>query len=197
VVPPRDPGGTTGLVRWTFRFADHPGSGPPVTSAAPPAGADGIGSGGSPMVAPDGTIYVGANNSNLYALSPDGALLWMFEAEREIAGIWTTPVLGADNTTLYFGANKGGMYAVNRATGALVWQYRVVGSIYSSAALGANNVLYTGSTVGHVYALDAASGRLLADFDAGAPVWTAPAIRPDGTLLVADRTGRVMVLGNG
>jgi len=184
-----------GSVRWTFRFAEFPGKGQRVVSHSPPAGADGIGSGASPTVGPDGTIYVGANNSNFYAVSPDGHLDWLFEAQREIAGIWSTAALSADNSTLYFGANKGGIYAVNRIDGSLRWQYGIVGSIYSSPALDATDTVYTGSTVGHVIAVDGANGRKIFDYDAGAPIWTAPAIRPDGSILIADRLGRVMLLG--
>ena len=187
-------GALSGKLAWTFAFADHPGVTPQVLSAAPPAGANGIGSGASPTVASDGTVYVGANNSNFYAISPDGSLQWTFEAEREIAGIWSTAALGAKEQVLYFGANRGGVYALNRADGSLLWRYPVVSSIYSSPALDADGVLYSGSTVGHVLALGA-NGQLVFDLDVGAPVWTAPAIRPDGTLVVADRTGRVLVLG--
>jgi outer membrane protein assembly factor BamB len=149
------------------------------------------------MVGPDGSIYVGANNSNLYAISPDGRLEWLFEAEREIAGIWSTAALSPDASAVYFGANKGGIYAVNRADGSLRWEYSIVGSIYSSPAVDATDTLYTGSTVGHVLALDGATGRLIFDYDAQAPIWTAPALRPDGSIVVADRLGRVMLLGEG
>ena len=31
----------------------------------------------------------------------------------------------ADASTLVFGANKGGIYAVNRADGKLRWQYKI------------------------------------------------------------------------
>jgi outer membrane protein assembly factor BamB len=196
VAPPSD-GGSRATVRWIFRFAEFPGKARPVVSHTPPAGADGIGSGASPTIGPDGTIYIGANNSSFYAISPDGQLDWQFEAEHEIAGIWSTAALSADNSTLYFGANKGGIYAVDRIDGALRWQYSIVGSIYSSPALDATDTLYTGSTVGHVLAIDGASGRLIFDYDAQAPIWTAPAIRPDGSLLIADRNGRVMLLGEG
>jgi len=183
-------------VRWAFRFAEFPGRGQSVVSHSPPAGADGIGSGASPTVAPDGSIYVGANNSNFYAVSPDGQLEWQFQAEAEIAGIWSTAALSADNATLYFGANKGGMYALNRLDGSLRWQYPIVGSIYSSPAVDATGTIFTGSTVGHVFAIDGSSGQLLFDYDAQAPIWTAPALRPDGSLLIADRLGRVMLLGD-
>ena len=197
VAPPADPAGQVGTIRWVFRFAEFPGGGRPVVSHSPPPGADGMGSGASPMVGPDGSIYVGANNSNLYALTPDGRLEWLFEAEREIAGIWSTPALSRDGRTLYFGANKGGLYAVNCADGSLKWQYSIVGSLYSSPAVDATNTVYTGSTVGHVLAVDGASGRLVFDYDARAPIWTAPALRPDGSVVVADRLGRVMLLGEG
>ena len=46
------------------------------------------------------------------------SMKWLFEAERELAGIWTTPVLSADGSTLYFGANKGGVYALNAGNGS-------------------------------------------------------------------------------
>jgi outer membrane protein assembly factor BamB len=197
IAPPTDPASRTGTIRWAFRFAEFPGRGQPVVSHSPPAGADGIGSGASPTIGPDGTIYIGANNSNFYAISPDGHLEWLFEAEREIAGIWSSAALSADNSTLYFGANKGGIYALNRSDGTLRWRYPIVGSVYSSPALDATDTVYTGSTVGHVFALNGASGHLIFDYDAQAPIWTVPAIRPDGSLVIADRLGRVMLLGEG
>jgi outer membrane protein assembly factor BamB len=197
VAPPTNPAVKVGTIRWAFRFAEYPGKKQPVVSHSPPAGADGIGTGASAMVGPDGSIYIGANNSVFYAISPDGHLEWLFEAEREIAGIWSTAALSADNSTIYFGANKGGIYALNRLDGSLRWQYFIVGSIYSSPALDATDTLYTGSTVGHVIALEGATGRKIFDYDMQAPIWTAPAIRPDGSLLIADRQGRVMLLGEG
>jgi hypothetical protein len=196
VSPPRDPSQNAGTIRWTFRFAEFPGKQPPVVSHSPPPGADGIGSGASPTIGPDGTIYIGANNSNFYAISPEGRLEWLFEAEREIAGIWSTAALSSDGSTLYFGANKGGIYALNRQDGRLRWQFPILGSVYSSPALDAAGTLYTASTLGHIFGLDSASGDLIFDYDAHAPIWTAPAIRPDGSLLVADRSGRVMLLGS-
>src|SRR6202043_682892 len=74
IAAPQDRPVRVGAIRWIFRFAEFPGNKKPVTSHSPPAGADGIGSGASPTVGPDGTIYIGANNSNFYAISPDGHL---------------------------------------------------------------------------------------------------------------------------
>jgi len=149
------------------------------------------------MVGADGSIYVGANNSNMYALTPAGTLRWLFEAEREVAGIWSTPALSLDDRTLYFGANKGGIYAVDCESGTLRWQFDVYGSVYSSPTLDSQGVLYTGSSIGHVYALHSDSGRVIWDVDAGSPVWSAPALRPDGSLVFADTAGRVTLLTEG
>ena len=195
VSPPRD-GSKEGRVVWKFDFGKNLGSKPLVVAKPPPAGADGVGTGASPTVAPDGMVYVGANNSNFYAVDPDGKMAWLFEAEREIAGIWSTAALGEDGKTLYFTANKGGVYAVNREDGALRWQFPVYGSIYSSPTLDKRGTLYTASNVGHVFGIDSHGAQKLFDwFGGGPPIWTAPAVRPDGTLVVGDRTGRVMVLG--
>jgi outer membrane protein assembly factor BamB len=196
ITPPAG-GGETGAVAWTFDFGQHLGPTPLLTAAKGGGGANGIGSGASPTIGPEGTIYVGANNSNFYAIGPDGSLKWLFEAERELAGIWATAALSADGKTLYFGANKGGIYALNAADGSKVWQFPIYGSVYSSPALDAKGILYTGSTVGHVFAIDTSTGRPLWDYDAGQEVWTAPSILPNGSLVVADRKGKVLLFGPG
>jgi outer membrane protein assembly factor BamB len=189
-----------GQMKWSFDFGQHLGPTPLVTAeptgpAGGGGGASGIGSGASPTVGPDGTVYIGANNSNMYAVAADGSMKWLFEAERELAGIWTTPVLSPDAATLYFGANKGGVYALNAATGSRKWQFLVYGSIYASSVLDNSGVLYTATTIEQVYAVDSASGEQVWDYDAHNQVWTAPSIRPDGTLVIADRTGLIEVLG--
>ncbi|HEX8967629.1 MAG TPA: PQQ-binding-like beta-propeller repeat protein [Chloroflexota bacterium] len=196
-VQPPAAGQAEGSVRWAFRFGDYPGDRALVTAAVPPPGADGVGSGATPAVGSDGTIYVGADNSNMYAVTPDGQLKWMFEAEPEVAGIWSSAALSADGQTLYFGANRGGVYALRTSDGGLAWQYSIIGSVYNSLTLDRNGVLYTGSTAGHLIAIDSATGEKVWDFtnpDTVA-IWTAPALRGDGTIVIGDTRGFVRVIG--
>jgi outer membrane protein assembly factor BamB len=196
-VSPPSGSSNQGSIKWSFDFGEHVGPMPtvgvPVTGGGN-RGQDGVGSGASASIGPDGTIYVGANSSNFYAVTPDGQQKWMYEAERELAGIWTTAALSADGSVLYFGANKGGIYALNTQNGALKWQFNIIGSVYGSPALDAGGTLYTGSTVGHVFSVATATGDYITDLDVSAPVWTAPSIRPDGSIVVGDRNGRIMVL---
>jgi outer membrane protein assembly factor BamB len=131
----------------------------------------------------------------MYAVRPDGSMKWLFEADRELAGIWTTPALSADGGTIYFGANKGGVYAVNTSDGSKRWQFPVYGSIYASSVLDNRGVLYTGTTIEHLYAVDSARGEQMWDLDVHNEIWSAPSIRPDGTLVIADRGGIVQVIG--
>jgi len=196
-VSPPSGSGNQGSIKWNFDFGEHLGPTALVTApvtAGPNRGQDGVGSASSATIGPDGTIYIGANNSNFYAISPNGQQKWLYEAERELAGIWTTAALSADASTLFFGANKGGIYALNTQNGALKWQFNVVGSIYGSPALDSAGTLYTGSTVGHVFSVSTATGEYDTDLDVGAPVWTAPSIRPDGSIVVGDRNSRILVL---
>jgi outer membrane protein assembly factor BamB len=198
-ISPPSGSGTEGTTKWTFDFGEHLGPTPLVSSpvtAPPNRGQDGVGSAASPTVGPDGTIYVGANNSNVYAVDPSGQQKWLYEAERELAGIWTTGALSPDSSTLYIAANKGGVYALNTRDGSLKWQYPIFASVYSSPTLDARGTLYTGSTAGHVMAIDTTNASRVFDYDAHAPVWTAPGIRPDSSLVVGDRSGHILVLAD-
>ena len=188
-----------GQVKWSFVFGEHLGSTPVVANPTPGQGGaaggnSGIGSGASPTIGVDGTVFIGANNSNMYAVRPDGSMKWLFEAERELAGIWTTPALSADGSTLYFGANKGGVYALSTSDGSKRWQVPVYGSIYASSVLDSRGVLYTGTTIEHLFAVDTATGDRIWDLDIHNQVWSAPSLRPDGTLVIADRGGLVQVI---
>jgi outer membrane protein assembly factor BamB len=195
ITPPAGSDAREGVLRWTFDFGEHLGGTPLVTASPPPTGANAIGSGASPTIAPDGMIYIGANNSNFYAITPDGKLQWLYEAQREIAGIWSTAAISADASTLFFGANKGGIYALNRRDGSLRWRFDIASSVFSSPTLDSQGLLYIGSHIGHVFALDSSSGQAIADFEAGTPIWTSPAIRPDGSLVVGGSNGHVLLLG--
>ena len=129
----------------------------------------------SPVIAPDGTIYVGSTNG-LSAVRPsDGTVIWNFPGGI----VEQTPALGADGT-IYFGAKSGTQrvfYAVSK-TGALRWQYGpvLVSSPHGGlAVLGGDGIVYVG--FGSKVMAFSPDGVALWSYDAGATfISTHPAI---------------------
>ena len=63
----------------------------------------------SPAIAANGTIYIGSEDYNLYAVNPDGSQQWAFPTGNLID---SSPAIGADGT-IYVGSYDGNLYAVN------------------------------------------------------------------------------------
>ena len=83
-----DSEGLEGTKKWKFKTEDHIKS--------------------SPAIGSDGTIYIGSEDYNLYAINPDGIKKWEFLTENEI---WSSPVIGSDGT-IYIGSHDNHLYAV-------------------------------------------------------------------------------------
>jgi polyvinyl alcohol dehydrogenase (cytochrome) len=70
---------------------------------------------------------------------------------------------------IYLGTQDGRVYALDRASGCLRWQFRgaaevrtgIVAAPWSAPEKNAKHLLYFGDIVGNVYAIDAISGRLV------------------------------------
>ena len=128
----------------------------------------------SPVIASDGTIYVGSTNG-LSAVRPtDGKVLWNFPAGI----VDQTPALASDDT-VYFGVKSGqtrAIYAVAR-DGTLRWQYGPVSaaSPYGGfPTVGADGIVYVGfGTSVHAFSPD---GVLIWSYDTGNVVSSYPVI---------------------
>lgn len=170
---------------------------------------DRTGAGGLP------TIYAPTAQGRLFALRAFSTLpnkvtevLWAFPpvTSQTLGALRSTPAIGA--TSIYFGtdaasdAEPGRFFAVNKSTGAVVWEfgdpvnplasfgnsspvYRP--SVPHGGGVGTRNTVYFANNNGYVYAVDAdtgaliwKSGELFAQV-AGSPVFT--------TMSVYDRTG--------
>ena len=63
----------------------------------------------SPGIGPDGTLYVGSRDNNLYAIDcKSGAKLWEFEMGDMV---WSSPAVGPDGT-IYVGSYDKKIYAI-------------------------------------------------------------------------------------
>jgi outer membrane protein assembly factor BamB len=117
-----------------------------------------------------GTVYVGSNDNNLYALNAaTGALLWDFPTG---GGVISSPVVSGN--TVYFGSVDTYVYALNASTGALIWNYQTGAFIEGSPAVASGNVYITSSD-GNLYALNASTGALVWNYSAGPFTSSGPA----------------------
>ncbi|MHB8563861.1 MAG: outer membrane protein assembly factor BamB family protein [Acidiferrobacteraceae bacterium] len=132
----------------------------------------------------DGTVYVPDDNGHLYAVdATTGRILWHFNARNQIM---TTPLVaghgdrrlvyigggnstfsysqavrfGLRNTSVVRGTDISGIYALNAATGKLVWSYPTRGEDMPTPVYYEGHIIF-GNGDGHVYALDAQTGRLV------------------------------------
>ncbi len=108
----------------------------------------------SPALGPGGEIYVsswadarlgGDGSGHLYALSPDGKLLW-----DTPYGCLGTPCVGADGLLYSVGADHK-LYAVTPA-GQVRWSYELGQLVAGSPVIAPDGTLYVGCSDGYVYA---------------------------------------------
>ena len=161
----------------------------------------------SPAIAADGTIYVGSNDANLYAIEPNGALKWSCGIAGTGGVVYSSPAIGSDGT-IYVGTRQqdgvfcqGKVYAVD-PNGTVKWSFTTDGDVSSSPAIDPNSgVIYVGATcqspsMGRMYAFEANQPNE----PNGTPKWefsppsssgwitASAAIREDGTILFGDYT---------
>jgi outer membrane protein assembly factor BamB len=85
---------------------------------------------GAAAIAPDGTIYFGADDGNLYAVNPDGTWKWTYATGDWIFG---SPVIGSDGT-IYIGSGDHFLHAIN-PDGSFKWKYDTGDDIWGSPAI--------------------------------------------------------------
>jgi outer membrane protein assembly factor BamB len=125
----------------------------------------------SPAVA-NGVVYVGSDDSNLYALNAKtGAKLWSYPTLGPLG--YSSPAVA--NGVVYAGSYDHNLYALDAKTGAKLWSYTTGGFVESSPAV-VNGVVYVGSGDHKVYALNASTGVLVWSYAAGPYEASSPAV---------------------
>ncbi|HEY3756553.1 MAG TPA: PQQ-binding-like beta-propeller repeat protein [Opitutaceae bacterium] len=141
----------------------------------------------SPAVGPDGTIYIGCDDNNLYAIRPDGSTAWKYAAQLSFDAV--APAVAPDGT-IYAGAEDGVLYALN-PNGSLKWQYTVpnayagggANTIVSSPAVAADGTIYFKDSTSTFYALNS-DGSLKWEDTVNGASYASPTIGPDGTIYI-------------
>jgi hypothetical protein len=131
----------------------------------------------SPAIGPDGTIYVGSADTNVYAINPDGSRKWKFPLGDQTS---CSPGIGLDGT-IYIGCDDKKLYALD-PRGFEKWEFLTGGIVEFSPSLSSDGTIFFASLDSYVYALDPTGlqkWRLRLCFP------TTPAIGADGTLYFA------------
>lgn len=158
---------------------------------------EGLGLGGSPAIAPDGTIYCGSYDC-LWAFSPLGKLMW--KTQLYMAGGLSSPVIGPDGT-IYIHAGSGNLYAIDQ-NGNIKWSLKV-GWMGQEPAISSDNTVYVCGievderlyNVYYVYALNS-DGAMKWKYNVGGIIYSSlvvsssrivyvPASTPNGVILYA------------
>jgi outer membrane protein assembly factor BamB len=148
---------------------------------------------GSAFIGPDGTVYIGADDGNIYALNGvTGAIRWATTVQT--AGADSTPALGADGC-IYMGAGHS-VLAIDASTGAQKWRFETAGDVESAPALASDGTLYFGCDDAKVYALDSSNGTLqwYFPFPDGSDTDSSPTLGPDGTVYIGSDKGILYAL---
>ncbi len=138
----------------------------------------------SPVIGPDGTIYIGDGFGYLHAVSPDGSPEWTYEVGGSIYG---SPTVGGDGT-IYIGAYDNNLYAINQ-DGTEKWIFNAEGAIFDSPTIGPDNTLYFGSFDGYFYAVCAEEGTEKWSYYTGDSVWGHAAIDEDDNIYFGSDSG--------
>ena len=186
-----------GTINWSFSAAGPILAAPVFDTAAP------------------NSIYVADRAGRVFKVIAGGRMDATF-AFGPVGPISSSPALAEDH--LYFGSDDGNLYAIDKCTGALAWQFATGGAIVSSPAVAIiaseplqpttcsssgppvvhQRIVVVGSDDGNVYFLqdNGTSVALVAVFSIGAPVRSSsPAIGSDGTVYVGASDGRVYAIG--
>jgi len=151
----------------------------------------------SPVIA-NNTVFVGSEDSNLYAIDmAGGALKWKVLTGGAVS---SSPAIA--NNTVYFTSYDGNCYAVNPESGKEIWKFKTGGEkkvgarglwtmkpddmymedlwdfFLSSPVVEMNSepTVYFGSSDGNLYAVDAQTGKEKWKFKTSGVIHTSPAL---------------------
>jgi len=123
---------------------------------------------GTPLIGPDGNIYIGSFASEVIKVNPATGAKTILTSTQ--GWVWGGPV--ADDQNLYFGDLEGNLFAVESTSGNLLWTIQPDGPVVGSPLVLENNIVFVTES-GSVYAIDS-EGKIVWQKDVGGQIYTTP-----------------------
>lgn len=125
----------------------------------------------SPVIGPDGTIYIFIHQYDFYALNPDGTLKWHARLDREEEMSFSCPAID-ENGMIYFGAEHGssGFVYCFDSSGEKQWKFLVEGygrTVRASPVIAADGTIIFATKSGG----EDIPSKIIALSPAGTKVW--------------------------
>lgn len=156
--------------------------------------------GGSPVFDPNGILYFGTENGQLFAVSTDEyatpRLKWTFLLSPGDGVV--SPILNGKGQ-LYVGSESGRFYAldVNKTNPTLKWVVKLGDGISSSPVIGDKGELYISTyNNGEVFSIDSASGFIKWRYETGAKIYSSPAIGNDGVIYLGSLEQKIYAINS-
>lgn len=123
---------------------------------------------------------------------------WMLVNCQESCGLCYDEDFGdasAIPPMVFIGSEDHFMYALGAASGTVIWKFRTLGKIMSSASLSQDEeIVYFGSVDGKVYALGAANGSVVWTLVTRGAVVASPTVSVNGTVFIGSQDKIVYAL---
>ena len=155
-----------------------------------------------PVIGPDGTVILGANNGILYALDPEtGDIRWVFPTGFDTFAIYSTPFIDRQGI-VYFGAKDGHVYALRPPRGGIlaevVWSLHLGTTIETSPTVTPDGTIVIGADDWAYYGIAPPRGtvgpRVKWRFQTQGTLIASPAVDAGGTVYGASMDGTVYAL---
>lgn len=137
----------------------------------------------SPIIGPNGNIYIGSADKNFYAFSQEGKVLW----STPTGEIIDSAALIAKNGKLFFGSGDGILRCLDAETGEGCWSFSaeppsatggLINWFEGNVAIGVDGTLYAPNDNFSLYAVAPETGKQVWKFPLNDQSWSSPAVDP-------------------
>jgi outer membrane protein assembly factor BamB len=123
---------------------------------------------GTPLVGPNGNVYIGSFASEVIKVDPATGAITLLTSTQ--GWVWGGPV--TDGQNIYFGDLEGNLFAVDANNGNQLWAIQPDGPVVGNPLIVDGNVVFATES-GSVYAVDI-EGKIVWQKDVGGQIYTAP-----------------------